>query len=99
MSWLKYVLAALIGCVTMVVFTVSASTSVLWLSTSWVVAHRCSRMPSVPNDCGGWAALGYAVPVVAGCALLGLFVGTTVGTMAGIRFYRRQQTLDASLFD
>jgi hypothetical protein len=91
MSWLKYVWATLIGFATMTIFTVSSAFLIVSLTTSRVVAHRCAHMPISPNDCGGWAALGYAIMVLAGCAVVGLFIGTAVGTMVGISFYRRNQ--------
>ena len=91
MSWLKYVWAALLGFAAMTIFTVSTAFLILWLTISRYVAHSCARMPIEPNDCGGWTALGYTITVVAGCALVGLFVGTSVGTMVGVSFYRRHQ--------
>jgi hypothetical protein len=91
MSWLKYVWATLIGFATMTIFTVSTAFLIVWLTTSRVVAHSCAHMPISPNDCGGWTALGYAIMVLAGCAFVGLFIGTAVGTMVGISFYRRNQ--------
>jgi hypothetical protein len=90
MSWLNYVWATLIGFAAMIVFAVSTASLILWLTTSRVVAHSCVHM--MPHsDCGGWTSFGWAIMVVAGCALVGLFVGTSVGTMAGISLYRRHQ--------
>ncbi|WP_076866513.1 hypothetical protein [Bradyrhizobium mercantei] len=92
MSWLKYVWATLIGFAAMTIFTATTAFLILWLTTSRYVAHSCAHMPISPNDCGGWTALGYAITVLAGCAVVGLFIGTTVGTMVGIAFCRQHQT-------
>ena len=90
MSWLKYIWATLIGFVAMIIFVVSATIVILWLTTSRIVAHSCASMPL--SDCGGWSALGWGVTVVAGCTFIGLFVATYVGTTVGISFYRRHQS-------
>jgi hypothetical protein len=97
MSWLKYVWAILIGFAAMTIFTVSTASLILWLTTSRVVAHNCANMPIKPNDCGGWTALGYEIMVLAGCAFVGLFIGSAVGTMVGISFYRRNQRTNPTI--
>lgn len=88
MSWLKCIWAVLIALATTTIFTLSSALLILWPTTSRYVARSCAHMPIIPNDCGGWVALGYAVTVVAGCGLFGLFIGAVVG----IGVYRRQNS-------
>jgi len=94
MSWLKYIWATLIGFVAMIIFVDSTASLILWLTTSRVVAHGCAHMPTPINDCGGWVALAWLMTVFKGCVLVGLFIGAFVGTMVGISFYRRHQSLN-----
>jgi hypothetical protein len=88
MSWLKYVWASLIGSVVAVVVATSAATLILWLTFSRYVAWSCAGQPP-PGDCGAWAGMFYGYTIITLCIFAGMFVGTSVGTMVGIAFYRR----------
>ena len=78
MSWLKYLWATLIGFVVTIAFATSSATLILWLDLSRYVERSCANNPM--TTCSAWAEIGYGIQIITVCILIGLFVGTFVGT-------------------
>ena len=93
MTWLKYILASLIGFAATVIIAAPSAALILWLTIDRFVEWSC-RNASPQGDCASGPILAWIAVVVIGCILVGLFVGTFVGTAVGTALYRKGTTAE-----